>query len=331
VAQDPLAFFPGAIDPVHNPDPLTDKNEILREKKMAVKGVGPGLAFGREMIRLTGVPQGLIECAHGATSMDQWSSALKEEGGRSLYGAMLRRFRKLSQPVAGVLWYQGESDCGSKEAPFYTGKMVNLVQEVRKDFGQPDMPWVMVQLGRVFGVRWDQKNWQSVREQQRCLPSKVARLDVVPAIDLELDDEIHIGAAGHKILGKRLARAACRLLAAGNVKHGGIQLRSVRLGQRDTDTSLAEIEVSFDNVDGALMACGLANGFSLLDSDGQNTHGIYKTRLCGATVRLEHIFGNEIKNGKYFLAYGLGLGAYCNIHDEQDMGLPACGPLAIEQ
>jgi sialate O-acetylesterase len=35
---------------------------------------------------------------------------LKQKGGDSLYGAMIRRFELIGGKVAGVLWYQGESD-----------------------------------------------------------------------------------------------------------------------------------------------------------------------------------------------------------------------------
>ena len=45
------------------------------------------LEIAKEMLRRTGVPQGLIACAHGGTSMAQWSPKLKRLGGDSLYGA----------------------------------------------------------------------------------------------------------------------------------------------------------------------------------------------------------------------------------------------------
>ncbi len=77
VAEDPIHQLWAAVDWVHNqgvksPDPLE-------------RGVGPGVGFGQEMHRLSGVPQGLIACGHGGTSMSQWDPALKKEGGRSLY------------------------------------------------------------------------------------------------------------------------------------------------------------------------------------------------------------------------------------------------------
>ena len=58
------------------------------------KGAGPGVSFANEMFRLTGVPQGLICCAHGGTTMAQWDPKLKKDGDNSLYGAMLNRVKR---------------------------------------------------------------------------------------------------------------------------------------------------------------------------------------------------------------------------------------------
>ena len=73
------------------------------------------------MHRVTGIPQGIIACADGGTSMQQWDPARKSEGGKSLYGATLRRVQKNGGKVAGVIWYQGESDADPTNAPLYVG------------------------------------------------------------------------------------------------------------------------------------------------------------------------------------------------------------------
>jgi sialate O-acetylesterase len=97
VAQELLHNLPGAIDRVHwrNDPPTRLTGEALgafnRERK---KGSGMGLSFAVEMVKRTGVPIGLIPCAHGGTSMSQWDPTLKDKGGDSLYGAMIRRFKQ---------------------------------------------------------------------------------------------------------------------------------------------------------------------------------------------------------------------------------------------
>ena len=116
IAQDPLHTYGQCVDEVHrllSPGPSPWPRPL--------EGVGPAISFGQEMWRRTGVPQGLIACGHGGSSLDQWSPELKSTGSKSLYGATLRRVAKNSGRVAGILWYQGENEAGlSSDAAAYT-------------------------------------------------------------------------------------------------------------------------------------------------------------------------------------------------------------------
>ena len=100
-----------------------------------------GLTFAKAMAEATGVPIGLIPAAHGGTSMQQWEPSRKHMGGGSLYGATLARVAANGGKVAGILWYQGESDANPADAPLYESRMTELVQSFRADFGQPDLPF----------------------------------------------------------------------------------------------------------------------------------------------------------------------------------------------
>ena len=44
---------------------------------------------------------------------------------------------------------------------------------------------------------------------------------------------------------------------------------------------------------------------------------------------LEHIFGEEIRKKTFYVSYGYELDAYCNIQDEENMGLPVFAPQPI--
>ena len=148
VARDPLHNPFDAVDAVH--PKLLVAQKVVRQPKY-VTGVGPGRAFALEMLRRTGVPQGLIPCAHGGTTMDQWDPAQKKLGGESLYGALIRRFTKNGSRVAGLLWYQGESDALANQLAQYVQKMLRLVRSFRKDLGQAALPIVMSQIARAIG------------------------------------------------------------------------------------------------------------------------------------------------------------------------------------
>ena len=170
LAEEKLHYLSEAVDRVHNSygdEPGRPPKELLEKgRKALVKGMSPGLVFGIEMYRRTRVPQGLVPCAHGGTSMAQWSPSLRDKGGDSLYGAMMRRYEKLGQPIAGILWYQGESDANREAASCYTRNMVDLVSSVRRDMGLPGLPWLMVQLG-CHAATEDDWSWNNIQEQQR--------------------------------------------------------------------------------------------------------------------------------------------------------------------
>ncbi len=74
-----------AVDPIHNMWACVDPVHIdlcggVRPGKAAPDwGVCAGPAFGQEMFKQTQVPQGLIACAHGGTSMTQWNSIQEQE------------------------------------------------------------------------------------------------------------------------------------------------------------------------------------------------------------------------------------------------------------
>ncbi len=316
VAQDPLHNLYQACAPVHcgNPEARTNKNPVT--------GVGPGVAFGHKMWKNTKIPQGLIACGHGGTSMEQWDPAKKKLGDNSLYGAAVNRLKRLGGRAAGILWYHGCSetnpaDCG----PVYTKRMQNLVNNFRKYTGNPALPFVMVQLGRYSGLGLGcSAFWDAIREQQRVLPGKIKHLLTVPAIDLELDDPIHISGESQHVLGKRLAVAMNYLVSGGKKGKAPIELNSVKIIQ-DPKTRNAILVACFKNLEGKLVAAGRPSGFSLLDGDTP-VFGIFKVALKkNEAIIYTSIYARDFAHSK--LCYGSGLDPYCNITDESGRPLPA--------
>jgi len=243
-------------------------------------GAGLGLAFAKRRHARTGVPVGLIPSAHGGTSMTQWDPALRDEGGASLYGATIARVRAVGGRVAGVLWYQGESDANPDDLPHYKERLTRLVDAFRADLGRPGLPIYYVQ------------------------------------IDLELDDLVHIGTAGLKRLGARLADAVDG--------HAAPHIADVRIeGEGDH----ARIRISYGGVRGGLRAPDRPAGFTLRDPTGRELPLIYKVTLDGDTVAL-HLVVDALPPDTR-LWYGWGLDPYCNVTDAADMAVPAFGPLPL--
>lgn len=279
------------------------------------KGAGLGLSFAKARYAQTGVPIGLVPSAHGGTSMQQWNPALKSEGGGSLYGATLKRFASVGGKVAGILWYQGESDSNPVDMANYKARMTKLVESFRSDFQQPDLPFYIVQIG-CFATPDNPDlvvGWNGIREAERTWPDEVPHSAVASAIDLALDDGIHIGTPGLKRLGKRLANIAAGFPAPAL---GDLRLEGNRL------------RIAFENVRGGLQACGRPTGFSLRHPDGGDTAAIYKTTIEDNCAILHLNDASNLPAG-VTVWYGYGLNPYCNITDAEDAALPAFGPVTI--
>lgn len=331
-AIEPLHFKVESPDPVHNPEGVAP-GEAAELKRNALTGTGVGLPFARLLAEKTGVPQGLIATAQGGSSMEQWNPALKRQGGRSLYGSMWLSLKAIGQPLAGVLWYQGESEASPEPARVYTARMKRLVAAVRRDLGQPRLPWLMVQLGRVIkgghllADNWpDVAAWNSIQEQQRLLPKSISRCAVVPAIDLPLDDLIHLGSAAFPTLASRLAQAAESFLIGRPKTPPSITPARIQYHPAGRSRPAPAIEVTFHGVQGALRSPCAARGFTILSTDGAPIPLIFRTALEGnrAILHLSFPLPEDAR-----LSYGHGLDPVCELGDDSGMAVPVFGPLEI--
>ena len=332
IATEPLHNLPGAADRVHWRQNANKELERLTgdalQKFIAnrKKGAGLGLPFAVQMVRRTGIPVGLLPCAHGGTSMDQWSPDLRDKGGDSLYGATLRRFKLAGGRVTGILWYQGESDASPKASVVFAEKFEKLIAAFRADFGQPDLPFYYVQIGRHV-ANTNQAEWNKVQDEQRKAELKIARVGMVTAIDSILDDGIHVNTQDQKRIGRRMAD-----LAVHDVFPNLTQFAGVKRGPRPENVALqgSVIRIRFSGVNGRLRAPGRIAGFSIHNAAGEAVPLIFKTLVDpenGSGVLL--YIGGKLPEGAT-LRYGAGRDPYCNLTDEADMGVPVFGPLPIQ-
>lgn len=323
VAEDPLHRLVDAADKVHWRK--NSKGEIAKlegeelRKWIAArrKGAGVGLPFALEMVRRTGIPVGLIPCAHGGTSMDQWSPDLKDRGGESLYGAMLRRIQLAGGRIRGVLWYQGESDANEKAAPLFEEKFRRFIQQFRQDIAQPALPFYYVQIGRHVASA-PAAPWNIVQDAQLRVESQLPNVWMTTCVDCELDDGIHVGTDDMRLLGLRLAN-----LAEGRLRRGPRPVSARVKGQT--------ILVEFSEVNGRLVHPGRLNGFSLHDASGNELPLIYRQRVSrDAPNVVELLFQGKLPEDAA-LFYGAGRNPYVNLRDEAGMAAPAFGPMKIER
>jgi sialate O-acetylesterase len=362
-AEEPLHWLVDSPDPVHSLDPKTREERAARAHKNRRKGAGLGLPFAAALTEATGVPIGLVACAHGGTSMAQWDPAKKDEGGKSLYGSMMRQFRLAGGKVKGVLWYQGESDSGGEAAQRYGPTFARFINSVRSDFRQPELPFYYVQIGR-FVRAGDPKGWNTVQEAQRLLPERVPNTAVISVVDLELDDGIHVGTQGLKRAGQRLARIALRELF-GQIGATTPTLDRVARGPHNTllvrlkgvnmaipaqagirpgmmmgmmagrgGPGMRPMNPAMPSSPGEPSTFGLRPehhiaGLSIRKEDGSEIPLIFEAAVGPARDTVVLKLANAIPP-KSALWYGYGTDPYCNLTDSMDMAVPVFGPIPLD-
>lgn len=88
-----------------------------------------------------GVEVGIIPCADGGTTLEQW-----REGGLLFDNAVnCARLAMRTSHLVGILWHQGEGDCGAYDK--YFDKISAMMPALRKALGEPELPLVVGGLG----------------------------------------------------------------------------------------------------------------------------------------------------------------------------------------
>ena len=107
------------------------------------------------------IPIGIISASVGASRVDDWTSmeycrcdqyckdphsdyTVYDKGHHDLYKTYIQPVTDF--PIAGVLWYQGESNRGIGEALYYYDAFENMVNCWREAWGDDDLPFYTVQI-----------------------------------------------------------------------------------------------------------------------------------------------------------------------------------------
>lgn len=188
-----LLFRDGAWIPAGDPlGPLNDPE----------RGVGPGMTFGIGVLghEPPGTTVGLIMCARGGTSINQW------QPGGSLFSSCKSAAQASGGTVAGVVFLQGEYEALHGGANKWASRFTKLETAFEKAFGP--VPFVLGQIGDVA-----RPYAQEVRDAQAAAAASLATVTLVPSTDLALGiDGVHFTADAAKTLGDRYADAWWSLL-----------------------------------------------------------------------------------------------------------------------
>jgi acetyltransferase-like isoleucine patch superfamily enzyme len=169
---------------------------------------GPEISTGKTIsIALGGALVAEVKLAVGATALfDRWNPA-----GGDLYQNMVARVRQsiadlqtqlgLTGYVAGFFWMQGESDALSDEfRDDYATNLRNFIASVRRDFNNPNLPFVFGQI-----IDFDHPISTPLRDQQQAVADDITviRTAFILTDDLCHHDFIHFNGRGIYTLGVR--------------------------------------------------------------------------------------------------------------------------------
>ncbi len=127
------------------------KDPLHFDKPKAV-GVGPGLTFGIAMAASQPEAKiGLIPCAVGGTAIEAWQPGGFDKATQTHpYDDALIRIRAAMKygQIKGVIWHQGEANSTEKKSSRYLMQLDTLIKRIRKEVGNPELPFIVGELGR---------------------------------------------------------------------------------------------------------------------------------------------------------------------------------------
>lgn len=192
-----------------------------------------------------------------------------------LYNGMTAPCHKYA--VAGILWYQGESNADSDTPERYLDLTRRMVEGYRKKWEDDELPFIYVQLPNYATERYDGDGnetfpgWPVMRESQR-QALKMPYTGMAVAIDLGEDNDLH--PLNKKGIGKRLAMLAAKQLYGYKSECEGPQLEKVEIQKNDAENNAVLTATLFlNNVTGGINAFSENKGeevtdFEFVDGDG---------------------------------------------------------------
>jgi len=107
-------------------------------------GVSLAESFAEAYANTYGVDVGLICCADGGTTLEQW-----QPGGLLLDNAIFHaKLAQRTSTIVGILWHQGEGDAKTQElASSYPDWFQPVLQTLRRELDLPEVPFLVGGLG----------------------------------------------------------------------------------------------------------------------------------------------------------------------------------------
>lgn len=106
-------------------------------------GVNLAESFAAKYANKHNVDVGLICCADGGTSLDQWKKGSILFDNAVYQGKLAKR----TSHLAGVLWHQGEADCAKELYTTYSSRFEEFMNDLRNELDLHNVPFLLGGLG----------------------------------------------------------------------------------------------------------------------------------------------------------------------------------------
>ena len=226
------------------------------------------------------MPVGLIQTSLGASPVSRWNP---EEDG-DLYRNMKEMIEEASGgQISGMLWYQGCAEAVALDTEDYEQRFSHMVKCFWEEFGR--VPVFTCQIGRLVGNASEESDraWSRIREAQRRAAAELKDVYMIPTLDAELSDQIHISALSGLKIGERLARQALNVLRGRPCRWQAPEVSKACLCER-------ELKLIFRHVEEELFSFGADpndNGFWAEDDRGRILFTEYFCEKNTVHLRLE--------------------------------------------
>ena len=152
------------------------------------------------------VDVGIIPCADGGTSLDQW-----QPGGLLFdHACYMSELASRTSTISAVLWHQGEADCAPELYPLYEQKLTRIINVFRKRLNLYDVPFLLGALGDFLPKRTSDEylvNYTKVNDALKNIAANNDMISFVPAVGLEPNpDNLHFCAKSLREFGIRYYR-----------------------------------------------------------------------------------------------------------------------------
>ncbi len=169
----------------------------------ASSGINLTESFADLYSREKSVDVGIIPCADGGTSLDQWV-----EGGLLFdHACYMAELASRTSTIVAVLWHQGESDCHDHLYHDYEKKLTKIIDAFRERLGLYDVPFILGGLGDFLAnctIAPECKNYPHINSALENIARNGQRIGFVSAIGLGSNpDNLHFSATALREFGVR--------------------------------------------------------------------------------------------------------------------------------